>query len=409
MSRLSAEREHDSKAGIRPAQPTARLGTGGTEAYPKTMIPLPQFLFATCQIGGENALKAEIAQSHPELRSAFARPGFVTFKFVGDASAGPGFRLRSVFARAWGFTVGKVDAAALGRENACRKVWELIAAVPAVRLHVWPRAGALPGTEDCDLPWPEEVKHLRKDLLEAAFREGNRKIATLPPGESDAAPLGEWVADCILVEPELWWVGYHRVETFHDAFPGGRPPLRLPAHAVSRAWLKMEEALRWSQPPCPAGTLWAELGSAPGGAAQALLERGFHVLGVDPAEMHPDVLAHPNFTHLRQRTNQASRKEFRKVRWLAADLNVAPNYTLRTVESLVQHGQIKIKGLLLTLKLVDWALADRLPEYLARIRSWGYNCVRARQLWHNRQELCVAAIRDRGSRNVPPSPRGSSA
>lgn len=317
--------------------------------------------------------------------------------------------MRSTFARVWGFTAGKVDAAALGRDNACHKVWELIAAVPTSRLHVWPRAGALPETDDCDLPWPEEVAQLRKDLLEAASREGGRENAQFPPGESEAAPLGEWVADCILVEPELWWVGYHRVETFHDAYPGGRPPLRLPAHAVSRAWLKMEEALRWSQPPCPAGTLWAELGSAPGGAAQALLEHGFHVLGVDPAEMHPDVLAHPNFTHLRHRTNQASRKEFRKVRWLTADLNVAPNYTLKAIESLVQHGQIKIKGLLVTLKLVDWALADRLPEYLARIRSWGYNSVRARQLWHNRQELCVAAVRDRGSRNAPPLPRGSSA
>ncbi|NMC21472.1 MAG: hypothetical protein GYA33_13755 [Thermogutta sp.] len=370
---------------------------------------MPQFLFATCQIGAENALKAEVAREHPELRSAFARPGFVTFKFAGEASAGPGFRLRSTFARAWGFTAGKVDAAVLGRQTACRRVWELIQSVPVTRLHVWPRAGALPDTDDCDLPWPEEIAELRQALLGAASLAGPIADARNPAGETDAAPVGQWVADCVLVEPELWWVGYHRVETFHEAFPGGRPPLRLPPHAVSRAWLKMEEALRWSQLPCPPGTVWAELGSAPGGAAQALLERGFHVLGVDPAEMHPDVLAHPNFTHLRQRTNQASRKEFRKVRRLAADLNVAPNYTLRAVESLVTHSQLKIKGMLLTLKLVDWALADRLPEYLARIRSWGYNPVRARQLWHNRQELCIAAIRDRSLRSGLPSPSRASA
>ncbi|GAB4132459.1 SAM-dependent methyltransferase [Thermopirellula anaerolimosa] len=369
------------------------------------MTATPQFLFATCQIGAENALKSEIAVQHPELRSAFARPGFVTFKFVGDASAGPGFRLRSTFARAWGATVGKVDAAALGRETACRAVWELLESIPVTRLHVWPRAGVLPGTEDCDLPWPDEVAVLRKDLLAAFACVGDKTGAKASLAETDVANVGEWVADCILVEPQLWWVGYHRAEAFHEGFPGGRPPLCLPPHAVSRAWLKMEEALRWSQPPCPAGTVWAELGSAPGGAAQALLERGFHVLGVDPAEMHPDVLAHPNFTHLRQRTNQASRKEFRKVRWLAADLNVAPNYTLRAVESLVKHGQLKIKGLLLTLKLVDWALADRLPECLARVRSWGYNPVRARQLWHNRQELCIAAIRDGGLRRDVRSPR----
>ena len=36
-----------------------------------------------------------------------------------------------------------------------------------------------------------------------------------------------------------------------------------------------------------AGARWAELGSAPGGASQALLQRGYHVLGIDPAAMDP--------------------------------------------------------------------------------------------------------------------------
>ena len=33
-----------------------------------------------------------------------------------------------------------------------------------------------------------------------------------------------------------------------------------------------------------------------------------------------------------------------------------------------------------------------LPESLARVRSWGYNVVRARQLQSTRQEVCVAAL-----------------
>ena len=48
-------------------------------------------------------------------------------------------------------------------------------------------------------------------------------------------------------------------------------------------------------------------------------------------------------------------------------------------------------GLLLTLKLLDWKLAEEIPSYLGRIRSWGYRRVQARQLAHNRQEICVAA------------------
>ena len=54
------------------------------------------------------------------------------------------------------------------------------------------------------------------------------------------------------------------------------------------------------------------------------------------------------------------RREFRGVKVLAADINVAPNYTLDTVETIVTHPEVRIRGLLLTLKLLDWKLADEL-------------------------------------------------
>ncbi len=175
-------------------------------------------------------------------------------------------------------------------------------------------------------------------------------------------------------------------------------PLELPPDAVSRAWLKMEEALRWSELPIPAGgnalhpARCAEIGSAPGGATQSLLARGCEVLGIDPAEMHPAVLANPRFTHIRRRSVQVRRRDFRKVRWLMADMNVAPGYTLDAVESIVTHPEVNVRGMLLTLKLFEWRLADELPAWIDRVRSWGFNVVRARQLQHNRQEVCVAAL-----------------
>ena len=156
----------------------------------------------------------------------------------------------------------------------------------------------------------------------------------------------------------------------------------------------MEEALRWSQLPIPPGARCAEIGSAPGGSSQALLDRGFSVIGVDPAAMHPAVMNHPRFTHVRRRVVQASRREFRKVRWLMADMNVAPKYTLDAVEAIVTHRDVSIRGLLLTLKLTDWAFAEELPAYGARVRDWGYDVVRMRQLQHNRQEVCLAALQE---------------
>ena len=73
-------------------------------------------------------------------------------------------------------------------------------------------------------------------------------------------------------------------------------------------------------------------------------------------------------------------------------MNVAPQYTLDAVESIVAHPEVSVRGMLLTLKLLEWKLADELPAWLDRVRGWGYNLVRARQLQHNRQEVCVAAL-----------------
>jgi 23S rRNA (cytidine2498-2'-O)-methyltransferase len=157
----------------------------------------------------------------------------------------------------------------------------------------------------------------------------------------------------------------------------------------------MEEALRWSRLAIEKGDLAVEIGCAPGGACQALLSRGLVVTGVDPALVHPTVADHPNFVQIRKRGADVRRREFQGFSWLFADMNVAPSYTLDTVESIVSHRQSSIRGLLLTLKLLDWKLADEVPAYLARIRAWGYPYVRARQLQHNRQEICVVALKQR--------------
>ena len=162
----------------------------------------------------------------------------------------------------------------------------------------------------------------------------------------------------MILSADQWLIGYHRTKSIPTRYPGGLMSLELPAEAVSRAWLKMEEALRWSELPIPRGARVAEIGSAPGGASQALLAHGCYVLGIDPAEMAPVVLEHPRFTHLRRRSTQVRRREFGKIRWLTADMNVAPAYTLDAIEAIVTHPRVSIRGLLLTLKLSAPDAAD---------------------------------------------------
>jgi len=347
-----------------------------------------QFLFVTCQVGAEPAVKSEIPRRWPAFRFSYSRPGFLTFKLPPDHSLAPDFDLESAFARAYAFSLEKVageDFNAMAGD-----VWRVWGERPVERVHVWERDAAAPG----DRGFEPSITAAAVEAAEAIRRQCPR-AEKLPAKAFDLkrpAKLGDHVLDCVIVRPGEWWVGLHRARSVASLWPGGMMPLELPPDAVSRAWLKMEEALRWSQLPIPPGARCAEIGSAPGGATQALLARGFRVIGIDPAEMDPAVLKHPGFTHLRWRVVQVRRREFRAVRWLMADMNVAPGYTLDAVEPIVTHREVSIRGMLLTLKLFEWRLAEEIPEYVERVRRWGYNLVRVRQLQHNRQEVCLAAL-----------------
>ncbi|NIP85859.1 MAG: hypothetical protein GTO03_09990, partial [Planctomycetales bacterium] len=212
---------------------------------------------------------------------------------------------------------------------------------------------------------------------------------------------GDLVLDCVLVEPDEWWLGYHRATARATRWTGGIWSGPVPDQMVSRAYLKTSEALDWIAFPLKAGQRCVELGCAPGGSTQALLDRGLRVTGVDPADVDPRIASHRDFTHIRKRGADLPRKQYGPFQWLVADMNVVPHYTLATVRQIVTHRLVHIRGLLLNLKLANWQLADQVPEYVAEVRSWGYPIVRARQLSHQRHEICIAGLahpRRRGRR-----------
>jgi 23S rRNA (cytidine2498-2'-O)-methyltransferase len=351
-------------------------------------IETPRFVLATCQVGAEAALKNEIARRWPDFRVAYSRPGFLTFKLPEGVWLRPEFDLEAVFARSHAFSLGKASGAS--PDDLAAQAWALAASRPVERVHGWSRDSVWPAREDGEARAATAIQAMREALRTHCPRP--EMLAADATGPNRAAQPGEYVLDCVLVQQDEWWVGWHRVHSVPSQWPGGMIELKLPSDAVSRAWLKMEESLEWLQWPIPPGARVAELGSAPGGASQALLGRGMNVLGIDPAEMDPRVLGHPNFVHLRRRIPQVRRRDFRKIRWLTVDMNVAPAYTLEAVEAIVTHPEVNIRGLILTLKLPQWELADHVPEYLERVRGWGYNEVGARQLQHNRQEICLAGL-----------------
>jgi 23S rRNA (cytidine2498-2'-O)-methyltransferase len=343
----------------------------------------PRFAFAAAQAGAERHLKNEIAREHPALKFAFSRPGFVTFRATEGLP--DDFALRSLFARTWGYSLGKVS----GTDDAqlARDAWQLVAEQLRERdfrhLHVWQRERLLPGDEDYDATSEELARTIGKLLVD------QRPISFGEIALNDIATAGDLVLDCVLVERDEWWLGWHRAASPETRWPGGVPRIALPPRLISRAYLKIIEALDWSELPIAAGDRCIEIGSSPGGSCLALLERGLVVTGIDPAEMDPLVLTHPSFTHLRARAKDVKRSVFRDCRWLVMDANVAPNYTLDTLDSLLTQAGVHPEGLVLTLKLTDPELAAKLPAIAERIRRYGYDFIRMRQLAFNRREVCA--------------------
>lgn len=363
-------------------------------SQPITMPAEAQFAYCVCQPGAEPALKDEVAARLPAWRFAFSRPGFVTFKLPEPTPPESFDPLRLTFARATGVSFGRFDGDAEDVASLAEQAWampavqEQIAAGP-VRLQVWRRDSQLPGDDGVEPgPTPESVA-----ALEAL-------TATAPDGA--LAADARVSLDVALVEAGQWWVGAHLIRSRTDRWVGGAPRINQPEHAVSRAYLKLKEGLLWSGLPAATGDYWLELGCAPGGASQTLLDAGMRVVGVDPAEVDPIVAAHPNFEHLRARANEIGVDEVTDIAWITSDINAAPDYTLDAVERLVTHPSTQVRGLLLTLKLLGPNLAR--PEVVAatieRVRSWGYADVRTRQLAHNRREYCLAAVRSRGQRRL---------
>lgn len=348
-----------------------------------------QFAFVLCQQGAEAAIKRFVLATSPFFRLAFSRPGLLTFKCppAGESPPGTTGELpEHCLIRLAGWTLGTVrgthtapmiqQALQLGGSD-----WDAI--------HLFPRDTGLPGQQGF------EPGH--SELTDAIAQQFSEAI----PGDSSAintiCDFGTRVLDVVIVEPHQWLVGHHHARKPHERWPGGVYPLSAPPELISRAYLKMAEAVAWSGLPLRPGDRIVEIGSAPGGACQRLLDLGLIVTGVDAAEMDPLLLAHPRFEHWRSKTAGVRRKLFAKFRWLAADANVTPNYTLDFVEDIVNYKTSRFEGLLLTLKLSTYDLMEQLPAYAERIRSWGFERVEMRQLGSNRRECCVVAERHKSS------------
>ena len=326
-------------------------------------------------------MKRELGERRPDLRFAFARPGLTTFKVETErADEAPA----SSFSRAWGRSLGRAADVAEVLTLA-----EQLGPAP-LRLHVFERDPDVPADERDPLIAGSRPRALEAELRAAA----PRRFAA-----AAEAVVGDLVLDVITAASEVAaepiFVGWHRHDRSHGPWPGGVPHVAIPPQAPSRAWAKIEEAIRWSTLVPRPGECAVEIGSAPGGATFALLERGLEVHGVDPGAMAPQVLAYRGRSGNRYVHHACPAAQLDKrvlpaaFHWLACDVNLAPMVALKYIERFVTLAHGHLRGAFLTLKLNDDGVFEALPRLLDRIARLGAREVRTVQLPSHRSEIAA--------------------
>lgn len=220
-------------------------------------------------------------------------------------------------------------------------------------------------------PWPDPIlARLWGECL------GKKEIAPEGADLLDLGPDGKWAV--IVHTPAPWWPD-----------PLQLSHLSLPSNAPSRAWLKIEETIKLFNLPLGEGTCVLEVGSAPGGAAWSLLNRGVQVIGVDPAQMSDQCMNHSWFTHLKKPFQELVEKDYLGVDWWLSDLNLAPGSVLSHLGRLLRTAD-KPDGLIITLKMAKPEVALEFTDHANRVADWGYETYLRLLPSHNQEVLLLA-------------------
>ncbi|MBP9679828.1 MAG: hypothetical protein KBD76_00365 [Bacteriovorax sp.] len=301
------------------------------------------FFYFLCNPGSESFLKEEIRLIYPELRFAYSTEGFLTFKETRPL----GKTLRPVFCRHFGRFLMR-------------------GSLEEVRI----RATQLGGL--------------------AHFYSKDGDIF-----ECSKIRFGDYALEIIKVSAngkDQYYLGEFKSSLLTAPWPGGFSPHQLPEISPSRAYLKVLDGIDYVGAELRPGEHALEIGSSPGGATYALLEKGLSVEGIDPGEMSEVCLQHPKFFHHHQSIQHFKVFELQNhVHWLFVDMNLPPEGTLREIEKVVEKVRPSLKGAFITLKMTKFELVSRVPMYLSIVGKMGLKVVLATQLPSHKQEFLIYA------------------
>jgi 23S rRNA (cytidine2498-2'-O)-methyltransferase len=177
-------------------------------------------------------------------------------------------------------------------------------------------------------------------------------------------------------------------------WPQGIPRLKFPRDAPSRSTLKLDEALlvllderereRWLKP----GMSVVDLGAAPGGWTWQFVRRSMRVVAVDNGPMDRALMDSGLVTHLREDGFRYRPKK--PVDWLACDMVEQPRRIADLIALWLAEG--RCRRAIFNLKLPMKKRYEESQRCLDIVRRTSAD-VRAKQLYHDREEITVFAQR----------------
>lgn len=243
--------------------------------------------------------------------------------------------------------------------------------------------------------------------IKRAYTTGqiNRDLAEAFAGETGAIesikkPV---VVISILCSDHHAYLGISTAQENLSSWPGGARHYAQTEEQISRAEFKLLEALEVFEIAFPTHGRALDLGAAPGGWTRILLEKGLSVIAVDPAQLDPRLANKPNLLHYRGYAEQFIQEAINKhqrfyliVNDMRMDARDAARLLVKAAACLSSDGLV-----ISTLKLPHKsAIMNPLSIFYEAeaILQQGYDFIRSRQLFHNRQEVTVLAARPRITR-----------
>lgn len=332
-----------------------------------------QFLYFLVNIGNENLLKTEIAMKYPFLNFAFSSKGFCTFKNTNtELSLEEIGNLDICFSRCWGEYLYKGNYT--DTLNIIKKIKENPPYDFAYEYHTF----SLTQTS---------FSYKKNTLLDKNIHTTVDTNTLLVINKTQASI----VIELIEVAQDLFFLG----QRFQDKWGSlsGRTFLdkinydENEKHIPSRAYYKIKEAFILTKKFYNNALIKnaIEFGSAPGGATLFLLENGYNVTGIDPAEMDTNILQNSNFNFIKKPIQFVSPKDVSQNNdVLIVDVNLNPKFVLNECLRLKDSNW---KYAYITLKFNDPKLIKRIPEYQKLIKKIGFKNIHFLQLPFHKKEI----------------------